>query len=411
MKKENFQDFDFEAFKAQAIADLQAGKSLTGSEGILTPIIKHFLESALDAEMNVHLGEEKKASSTKNRRNGKSDKQLKTAQGQFELETPRDRSGSFEPKIVKKRQVFLGDALEDQIIGMYRIGMSCRDIRDHILEMYGTQISADKISEITDKIIPDIRAWQSRPLSPFYVILWLDAMYYRIKSGSQVVTRCVYNVIGITVEGHKELLGMYIGEQEGAKQWLVILDDLQKRGLEDVLIACTDNLKGFAEAIESIFPQVEVQLCVVHQIRNALKYVTSADQKVFLKDLKTVYQAISKEEAEFNLLALEEKWAKKYPMVINSWQRNWDRLSWYFKYPQPIRKIIYTTNTIEGFHRQIRKITKTKGAFATDMALMKLLYLASLDITKKWSKPLPNWALTISQLAIMFEDRILKYLP
>jgi putative transposase len=289
---------------------------------------------------------------------------------------------------------------------MYGLGMSFRDISAHLKEMYDTDISAATLSSITDKIIPLVTQWQSRPLENIYCIVWMDAMYYKVKQDNKMITRCVYNILGINVEGKKEILGCYVNESEGANFWLSVLTDLQKRGVADILIACTDNLKGFAEAIATVFAQTEIQSCVVHQIRNSLKYVASKDQKEFMKDLKPVYQAVSKQMAENELEKLAESWQKKYPIVIESWQRNWEKLSTYFKYPEAIRKLIYTTNTIEGYHRQIRKVTKTKGAFTSDMALLKLIYLATENIQKKWTMPLANWSITVSQLSIIFGERL-----
>lgn len=289
---------------------------------------------------------------------------------------------------------------------MYGLGMSFRDISAHIKDIYDSDISASTLSAITDKVIPLVKEWQGRPLESIYTIVWLDAMYYKVKEDGRIQTRCLYNILGINLEGKKEILGMYINQSEGANFWLSVLTDLQNRGVADILIACIDNLKGFAEAIQTVFPQTEVQSCIVHQLRNSLKYVASKDQKEFMKNLKPVYQAVSKEMAEYELQKLSEKWSKKYPVVLDSWERNWDKLSTYFKYPAEIRKLIYTTNTIEGYHRQIRKVTKTKGAFTSDMALLKLIYLATQNIQKKWTQPLQNWSLTISQLSIIFGDRI-----
>lgn len=404
MNKSDDTQFNFEAFQSEAIKKLQSGSAITGKDGVMTPLLKMFLEKALEVELSHHL--KTAQSSSGNRRNGKSSKTVKGSFGEFPLETPRDRNNSFDPQLVKKREVFLGKDLEDKIINLYGLGMSVSDIRAHIEEMYGTTVSAGFISEVTDQIIPELKAWQNRPLEPVYVIIWLDAMYYRIRKDGQVSTRCLYNVLAINLEGKKEVIASYVGEHESASFWLEVLTHLQNRGVEDILIACTDNLKGFEEAITSIFPETQVQLCVVHQIRNSLKYVTSQDQKPFLKDLKKVYQASNKEEAEDHLLVLEEKWGEKYPLVLQSWNRNWENLSHYFSYSYRIRKLIYTTNTVEGFHRQIRKITKTKGNFPNDMALMKLVYLATQQIEQKWTQPLPKWALTISQLSIKFGDRV-----
>ena len=398
------QPFDYEGTKKKALEQFRSGKSLFGKDGAFAPMLKEFLESALEAEMEEHLTEEQREDG--NRKNGKTSKKIKTGDGTIDLDTPRDRSSTFEPQIVRKRETILAESLEPKIIGMYGHGMSLRDISAHIKDMYDTDVSAATLSAITDKIIPQVKEWQGRPLEQLYCIVWLDAMYYKVKDEGKIVNRCVYNVLGINAEGRKDLLGMYVSESEGANFWLGVLSNLQQRGVEDILIACIDNLKGFSEAIASIFPQTEVQSCVVHQIRNSIKYVASKDQKPFMADLKPVYQAASKDEAEHQLQDLETKWGKKYPVVIESWHRNWDKLSTYFKYSPAIRKLIYTTNTIEGFHRQVRKVTKTKGAFTSDMALLKLIYLATLNIQKKWTQPLQNWSLTVSQLSIIFGSRL-----
>lgn len=400
----NKSPFDYDALKNKALSQLRSGKSLFGKDGAFGPLLKEFLEAAMESELEEHLDDEQRDNG--NRKNGHGFKKLKTADGTIELDTPRDRSASFEPQIVKKRETILAESLEGKIIGMYGLGMSLRDISSHIKDMYDTDISAATLSAITDKVIPLVKEWQNRALEETYCVVWLDAMYYKVKEEGKIISRCVYNVLGVNAEGRKDLLGMYISESEGANFWLSILTNLQQRGVNDILIACIDNLKGFAEAIASIYPQTEVQTCVVHQIRNSLKYVASKDQKLFMADLKPVYQAITKEDAEQQLQELETKWGKKYPIVIESWHRNWSKLSTYFKYSAAIRKLIYTTNTVEGFHRQIRKVTKTKGAFTSDMALLKLIYLATQNIQKKWTHPLQNWGLTVSQLSIVFGDRL-----
>lgn len=395
---------DYEALKKKALEQFRQGKHLLGKDGAFQPLLKEFLESALEAEAEEHLDEDERDKG--NRRNGISKKTVKSADGSFELETPRDRHGTFEPEIVKKRETVLADHLEDKIIALYGLGMSLRDISNHIEEMYGSEISATTLSTITDRIIPKIKEWQSRPLNEVYCIVWMDAMHYKVKDQGKVTSRAVYNILGITTEGRKELLGMYISESEGANFWLSVLTDLHNRGVQDMLIVCIDNLKGFAEAIASVFPGADVQTCIVHQIRNSLKYVASKNQKEFMVDLKTVYQADTIELAEENLNALEDKWNKKYPIVITSWRNNWHKLSCYFKYTKDVRKLIYTTNAIEGFHRQVRKVTKNKSAFTSDMALMKLIYLAHQNIKKKWTQPLHNWSLTVSQLSIIFGNRL-----
>lgn len=395
---------EFKKMQKLALEQLRTGQSLTGKGGAFAPLLKQFLETALAVEMEEHLSEEERE--TGNKRNGKSTKTLKTVDGEVVIETPQDRKSTFSPEIVKKRETILADNLASKIIGLYGLGMSFRDISSHIEEMYDVSISHSTLSEITERIIPQVKEWQSRPLESMYTIVWLDAMHYKVKNGGKVENRAVYNILAINKEGKKDLIGMYISENEGANFWLSVLTDLKSRGLKDILIACIDNLNGFAEAIMSVYPQVEIQSCIVHQIRNSLKYVASKDQKTFMKDLKNVYQAVNKQTAEDELVKLEEIWGKKYPVVLNSWQNNWHKLSTYFAYDEHIRKMIYTTNAVEGFHRQVRKVTKTKGVFPNDMALMKLIYLATLNIAKKWTQPLHNWALTVQQLKIKFGERM-----
>ena len=404
-KKSQKFEFDYEAVKNKALEHLKSGKPLLGKGGALAPLFKSFLEAALEGEMADHLREHNEEAP--NRRNGHGSKELRTSEGDMELFTPRDRNGSFDPDIVKKRQTILADSLEPKILGLYSRGTSLRDISSYIKDIYDSEISHTVLSEITDRVIPAVKEWQSRPLEPIYVIAWMDAMYYKVKGeNGHVVTRCLYNILGIDLEGRKHILGMYIAESEGAKFWLSVLTDLHQRGVKDILIACIDNLNGFEEAILSIFPKTEVQSCIVHQVRNTMKYVTEKDRKEVLADIQKIYKAVNKEVAETHLDELEIKWNKKYPIVVRSWRNNWHKLSTFFKYTEDIRRIIYTTNTIEGYHRQIRKVTKTKGAFTNDMALLKLVYLATQQIITKWTRPLPNWGLTIQQLSIMFEGRV-----
>ncbi len=399
MKREEITEME-----RKALEQLKSGESLFGKDGAFAPLLKGFIEKALEAEMEDHLDESEREGG--NKRNGKGKKTIKSAAGSFEIQTPEDRQSSFEPSIVKKRETILADSLADKIIGLYGLGMSFRDISDHIKEMYDMKISHTVLSEITDRVIPEIKAWQNRPLEDVYCIVWMDAMHYKVKEEGKITHKALYNILGVNPAGHKEVLGMYISESEGANFWLQVMTDMQNRGLKDILIACTDNLKGFSEAIQSIFPKTEVQSCIVHQIRNSLKYVASKDQKEFMRDLKLVYRADNKEIAETELLNLGAKWEKKYPVVIESWTRNWEKLSTYFQYSAPIRKIIYTTNAVEAFHRQVRKVTKTKGAFTSDMALLKLVFLATRNIQKKWTSPLQNWGLTVQQLSIKFGDRL-----
>ncbi len=402
MEKENKPAFDFEAFKKQAAARLKKGETLLGKEGVFTPLIKEFLEEALDGELEAHIESQEEA----NRKNGKGRKTVKTPVGNVEISTPRDRNGTFEPEIMPKRQKTLGVDLDRQIIALYARGASYSDIRDHLSEMYDLDISPATISRVTDKILPLIQEWRSRSLEAVYPFVWLDAIHYKVRHEGRVVSRAVYCIIGLNQDGYKDLLGMYIGESEGAKFWLQVLTDLQNRGVEDIFIASIDNLTGFADAIESVFPNTEVQLCVVHQIRNSQKYMSYKDVKPFMKDLQTVYRASTKEQAEKNLDLLEANWGQRYPKVIESWRKNWPRLSNYFQYTKEIRRIMYTTNIIEGFHRQLRSVTKSKGAFQSEDALMKLLFLVQENITSRWNRPVHNWNQTLAQLSIIFGDRL-----
>ncbi len=397
-------NLDWARFEKEALEKLKSGGKLGGKDGVMAPLIKHLLETALGAELENHLDEEK-ASGKQNRKNGKSRKGLKTDYGKIELETGRDREGSFEPELIKKRQTTLGEDLDSKIISMYSRGMSYADIQEHLLNLYGLKLSKGQLTNITDKVWEQITEWQNRPLEDLYSIIWMDAIHFKVKHEGYIQSRAVYIVLGINKYGQKDLLSLHLSENEGAKFWLQVLTDLQNRGVKDILIACIDNLSGFSEAIASIFPKTEVQLCIVHQIRNSLKYVTSEDQKPFIKDLKRVYQVSKKETAAKNLDALEEKWGAKYPAIIKSWRSNWEELTAYFKYSAQIRKIIYTTNTVEGFNRQIRKITKSKGAFPSEDALLKLVWLASQNIMKKWSSSLSNWALAAQQFYIHFPER------
>jgi putative transposase len=404
MQNNQEEPFDYELAKQQVKGQLRSGKSLFSKGGAFAPLLQEMLNSILEGELEAHLDAEQR--SLGNRKNGKGSKVLKTSVGSIEVNTPRDRLSSFEPEIVKKRETIMAQNLEDKIIGLYGLGMSLRDISSHIKEAYDTDISATTLSTITDKVIPLVKEWQQRPLESLYCIVWLDAMYYKVKEEGRTQTRCVYNILGINKDGRKDVLGMYVSQSEGANFWLGVLTDLRQRGVEDILIACIDNLKGFAEAISTIYPLTEVQTCIVHQIRNSIKYVASKDQKTFMADLKPVYRAANESQALSELENVKEKWSKKYPMVITSWENNWSKLSTYFKYPAGIRKLIYTTNTIEGYHRQIRKVTKNKGVFTSDTALLKLIYLATERIQQKWTMPLANWAISASQLKIIFGERM-----
>jgi len=390
--------FDMEA----AIEALRDGKGLSGKDGILTPLIKQLTEAAMKAELEAHLESEQKP----NRKNGSSSKTIKSPAGEFELKTPRDRAGSFEPQIVKKHQTHLTDELERKVIALFALGNSYQDIRSHIEEMYDMTLSNGTLNTITDKLLPELQAWRERDLETIYPIVWLDAIHYKIKEDGRYVSKAIYTILGLTIEGKKELLGLYLSDQEGASHWLSVLTDLHNRGVKDILIACIDGLKGFPEAIESIYPNTEIQHCIIHQIRNSMKYVASKNQKAFMADLKPVYKAATVGAAETALNELEIKWGDKYPMVINSWRSKWPTLSAYFKYPDYVRTVIYTTNAVEAVHRQFRKLTKTKGGFANENSLLKLLYAGMLKATERWTHPVQNWNLTLSQLAIHFEGRL-----
>ena len=392
-------DFNFN----DALKSLQAGQALSGKDGILTPLIKQLTEAALAAELEAHIENEEAS----NRKNGRSTKTIKSTSGSFELATPRDRTGTFEPQLIRKHQTHMTTSeIERKVLSLYALGSSYRDISGHIEELYGIGVSSATINAVTDKIIPRLKEWQQRPLESHYPFVWLDAIHYQVRESGTYRGKAVYTVLGLKLDGTKEILGLYLSENEGANFWLSILTDISNRGVKDILIASVDGLSGFPEAINSIFPETEVQLCIIHQIRNSMKYVASKNQKAFMADLKPVYKAVSKEAAEIALDELEERWGKQYPIVIKSWRNKWHNLSVYFKYPEPIRRVIYTTNAVEAVHRQFRKLTKTKGAFPNENSLMKLLFVGIQNMTKKWTMPIQNWNLTLSQLAIYFEGRL-----
>lgn len=393
-----------EDLRQEVLECLRQGKPMFGKDGAFAPLIENILNAALEGEMDAHMNEEEREMG--NRRNGKMQKQVQTSVGEVTVTTPRDRNGTFEPQLIKKRETVLADQMADKIIGLYALGAGTREISEWMEETVGTSVSAETISAVTDRVLPELKAWRTRPLEEVYAIIWLDAIHYKVKDeNGRTITRAIYNVLGINKDGHKDLLGMYISKSEGANFWLSVLTDLQNRGVKDTMFACVDGLKGFPDAIKSIFPHTAVQLCIVHQIRNSIKYVGSKYQKEFLKDLKPVYQAVNKEAAELALDKLEQKWGEDYPIVIKSWRDNWDQLSEYFQYTEPIRRLIYTTNTVEGYHRQVRKVTKNKGVFTNDQALEKLVFLAYRRIKMKWTMPIANWGVIAQQLAIKFGDR------
>lgn len=397
------ESFDWKAFEAGALQRLSNGEELGGADGILTPLIKRLLEASLDGEMQAHVNENRP-----NRRNGTTRKTVKTSHGPLDVEIPRDRDGSFNSELLPKRRNTLGDGLDNKILALYGLGMSYSDIRAHLAEMYGLNVSEATLSTITDKVMDELAEWQNRQLDPVYPFVWLDALHYKVRHEGRVVSRAIYTVLAMRMDGRKELLGLFISEAEGARFWLGVLSELQQRGVEDILVASIDNLSGFGEAIETVFPQTDVQLCLVHQMRNSLRYVVHSDYKSVTKMLKAIYRAPSRELAQQAFDQFSAEWGKKYPLIVRSWTDNWDRLTRMYDYPAPIRKVIYTTNPVEGVHRQFRKVTKTKGAFVNDQALVKLLYLAYKRISAKWTAPTHNWGLALQQLYLLFPDRLGK---
>ena len=386
-----------EEYQPETVQDLQeALKDLLGDT------MEQMLKAELDEHLDYEYGEKPLSLNT---RNGSSKKTVKSSYGNIDLNIPRDREGSFEPQALKKYQKDISN-IENQIISMYAKGMTTRDISTHIKEIYGFGISESMVSKITNKILPTIEEWQNRPLEKVYPFVFLDAIHYHVRENNIVVKKAVYIALGYNTEGYKEILGMWVGENESSKYWLLVLNQLKERGLEDILIVSTDNLSGFSQAIESVYPKTEIQKCVIHQIRNSTKFVSYRDIKELMKDLKTVYKASTEELALSNLDIFEEKWGKKYPMCVNSWRNNWAELATYFKYPDGIRKLIYTTNSIENFNRQLRKVTKNKTIFPNDYALQKSLYLAMVDASSKWTSRIRGWDQILSQLSIFFEDRI-----
>jgi len=366
------------------------------------------LEKILEAELDEHRGYEKNSvlgNNSGNSRNGYGKKTIKSEWGESEISVPRDRNGTFEPKDIEKRQTRTDD-IEARVMAMYAKGMSTRDIEDHLRDIYGVEASASLISRITDKLMPAVVEWQSRPLDAIYPIVFLDGIVFKVRKDSRVVNKCLYSVLGINLEGRKEILGIWLSENESASFWVTVCNELKNRGVEDIFIACRDNLSGFSNAIETVFPKTEQQLCVIHQIRNSTKYVPYKDIKPVMAELKKVYGAPTLEDAEYRLEEFREKWGKKYPQILKSWDANWAELSTYFKYPQEVRTLIYTTNAVEGFHRMLRKFTKTKTIYPTDDAVRKSVYMSVQEISKKWSMPIRDWGIIIGQLMVFFEDRM-----
>ena len=382
---------------------------VAGVQDLFKEMVSIVLENGLEAELDEELGYSKydyRNKQTDNSRNGYSEKTMKTSFGDMDISVPRDRKGDFDPQLIKKQQTTLSGDIEEKILSMYAKGMTTSDIESHIREIYGIDISDSTISRVTDKILPVVRDWQSRPLESIYAVVFMDAIHFHVRSEGQIVKKAVYIAIGINMDGIKDVLGMWIGENESAKFWLSVMNGMRNRGVEDILIACVDGLTGFASAIEAVFPQTEIQQCIIHQIRNTTKFVSYKDIKILMADLKNVYAAVDEQTAVYELDAFDEKWSSKYPKIAVSWRANWANLSTYFKYPEEVRKLIYTTNAIEGFNRQLRKVTKSKSVFPTDDSLLKMLYLAMMDITKKWTGRRQDWGRIHSQLEIYFDDRI-----
>jgi putative transposase len=383
-------------------------RSVEDVHEMLKGLFKDTLQQIFEAEIEEHLGYKKHSvdgNNTGNSRNGYNKKTIQTKFGKTEIEVPRDRNGEFEPRIIGKYEK-TSNQLEEQIIAMYAKGMSTRDIEDHMRDIYGIDVSPTMISKITDKILPTISEWQSRPLDRVYPVVFLDAIHFKVRKDNRIINKAAYSVMAINMAGQKEILGIWVGENESASFWLGVCNDLKNRGVQDILIACKDGLSGFSEAINTAFPRTEIQLCIIHQIRNSLKYVPYKYQKELIADLKKVYQALTIEEAEKSFSVFKEKWGKKHPVIVRSWENNWLELTAYFKYPYEIRRMIYTTNIIEGYHRQLRKVTKTKTAYPTDEALVKIIYLATIEASKKWTMSIKDWKSCISQFAIYFEDRL-----
>lgn len=381
--------------------------SMTDVQEMLKNLFKGTVEAMLEGEMEEHLGYEKSSAAgrnTGNSRNGYGTKVIKSEMGETEIRVPRDRNGEFEPQLIEKRQTRTED-LENRVLAMYSKGMTTRDIEDHLRDIYGVEASASMISRITDKIMPVVTEWQNRPLEAIYPIVFLDGIVFKVRKENRVVNKCLYSVLAINMEGHKEILGIWMSENESASFWTSVCNDLKNRGVQDILIVCRDNLSGFSKAIETVFPKAEQQLCVIHQIRNSTKFVSYKDLKEIMADLKLVYGAPTLEEAEFQLEALRDKWDKKYPQILKSWDANWAELTTYFKYPQEVRRLIYTTNAVEGFHRMLRKFTKTKAIYPTDDSVRKSVYLSIQEISKKWTMPVRDWGMVMGQLTIFFEDR------
>lgn len=395
--------------KIRELLDMSNITSMDDIQNLFKETIAEFMEDGLETELDDELGYSRydyRSKNTENSRNGHSRKTLRTSFGDVEVAVPRDRKGEFEPQLLKKNQTSISQDIEEKILSMYAKGMTTSDIEAHIQDIYGVDVSDTTVSRITDKILSVAKEWQQRPLEAVYAVVFLDAIHYHVRSEGHIVKKAVYIAIGIDLDGHKDVLGMWVGENESAKYWATVLNSLRNRGIEDIFIACTDNLCGFSAAIEAVFPKTEIQNCIIHQIRNSSKYVSYKDLKALMADLKAVYAAVDEDAALMALDTFSEHWDKKYPTISQSWRANWANLSTYFKFPQELRRLIYTTNAIEGFNRQLRKVTKAKSVFPTDDSLFKMLYLAMMDITRKWTGRRQDWSMIHAQLAVYFEDRM-----
>ena len=383
-------------------------EELLKDSGLLKELKKRLVEAALEAEMTEHLGYEKhspEGHGTGNSRNGKTSKRVIGADGDVEIEVPRDRNGDFEPQLIRKRQVRL-PGFDEKVLSLYARGMTTREIQGHLQEIYDVEVSPALISRVTDAVLDEVKAWQNRPLDAVWPVVYLDAIHLKIRTDGRVQNRAVYVALGINLTGNKELLGLWIGESEGAKFWLNVLTELNNRGVQDILIASVDGLTGFPEAIGSVFPKTEVQLCIVHLVRNSMRYVPWKFKRAVLKDLKKVYKAATVEEAEQALDTFEEAWGEQYPMAAKSWRSRWENVIPFFGYPAPIRKVIYTTNAVESLNAQLRKVTKKRGAFPTDDSVRKVLYLAITRASKKWTMPIQDWPAALNYFSIVFEGRV-----
>lgn len=396
-------EFDYKKFESEAIEKLRSGKGLIGEGGALTEMIGRILQAAYEGEIEAHIGQSKEV---KNRRNGYTKKKVTTAIGEVELQPPRDRSGTFEPQIIKKWERHIAPELEQQILSLYSVGTSYADISSHLKRMYGVEYSPSYITSITNKVIDEIEAWKARPLEGKYAIVYLDAIHFKVRENREVKTKAVYTVLGVNLEGERDVLGLYVGESEGSRQWGRILDHIKERGVEDVLIFCVDGLKGFKEVIAHTYPRSTVQRCIIHMIRTSVRYVSWKDLRAVCKDLKKIYSQDTSEIAKAELSRFDEKWGKKYPEIKEKWESAWSELSPAFDYPQSLRRATYTTNAVESLHRIMRKSTKTKGAFVSEQALEKQLYLTLMYNKKSWQRKSREWNSVIRVLRREYPDRI-----